>query len=104
VAPGIYHDLLKAWTPRQLVQLAVAQPPLFPPGTQWSYSNANYILLGLIIDPVDHAPAALGEAVPALEVRERDHGAGAHPTARARHDPHESVVGVDGRSDRVNRR
>jgi D-alanyl-D-alanine carboxypeptidase len=26
------------------------QPPLFSPGTDWSYSNTNYLLLALIID------------------------------------------------------
>jgi D-alanyl-D-alanine carboxypeptidase len=30
---------------------AVSQtPPLFPPGTQWSYSNSNYFVLGAIIE------------------------------------------------------
>jgi D-alanyl-D-alanine carboxypeptidase len=41
-------------TPRQLIELAVKQPPLFPPGTKWYYSNTNYLLLGLIIEAVTH--------------------------------------------------
>lgn len=37
-------------TPRELVAIAAAQPPLFEPGTSWSYSNTNYILLGMLIE------------------------------------------------------
>ena len=36
----------------QLVGLAMARPPNFAPGTQWSYSNTNYVLAGLIIKTV----------------------------------------------------
>jgi D-alanyl-D-alanine carboxypeptidase len=42
------------WTPRQLVAIAVSHPPLFAPGTAWSYSNTNYILAGLIVQAVTH--------------------------------------------------
>jgi D-alanyl-D-alanine carboxypeptidase len=42
--------------PIDLVRHAIAQPPLFPPGTGWSYSNTNYILAGMIIAKVDHLP------------------------------------------------
>jgi D-alanyl-D-alanine carboxypeptidase len=35
--------------PRAVVAAAVAQPPLFAPGSHWSYSNTNYIVLGLIV-------------------------------------------------------
>jgi D-alanyl-D-alanine carboxypeptidase len=38
------------WTPQQLVALAAAHRPLFQPGTAWSYSNTNFILLGLIVE------------------------------------------------------
>lgn len=40
----------KHWAPRQLVELATAQPPLFAPGSRHSYSNTGYILLGLIVE------------------------------------------------------
>jgi D-alanyl-D-alanine carboxypeptidase len=39
-------------TSAELVALAVKQPPNFPPGTQWSYSNTNYTLAGMIIEKV----------------------------------------------------
>jgi D-alanyl-D-alanine carboxypeptidase len=35
-----------------LVALAMKHPPLFAPGTSWSYSNTNYILAGMIIKKV----------------------------------------------------
>ncbi|MFG1607826.1 serine hydrolase domain-containing protein [Actinoplanes sp. NPDC049265] len=38
--------------PRQLVAVAMKHPPLFAPGTSWSYSNTNYILAGMIIKKV----------------------------------------------------
>jgi D-alanyl-D-alanine carboxypeptidase len=43
------HGRFRAWTPRELVALIADQPPNFPPGTGWSYSNTGYILAGLII-------------------------------------------------------
>jgi D-alanyl-D-alanine carboxypeptidase len=39
----------RAWRPRELVALVADQPPLFPPGTAWSYSNTGYVLAGLIV-------------------------------------------------------
>ncbi|MEU4794790.1 serine hydrolase domain-containing protein [Streptomyces sp. NPDC023327] len=35
--------------PRELVDLALREPPLFEPGKGWSYSNTGYILAGMII-------------------------------------------------------
>jgi D-alanyl-D-alanine carboxypeptidase len=40
----------RAWRPRELVALVADQPPLFPPGTAWSYSNTGYVLAGLIVE------------------------------------------------------
>jgi D-alanyl-D-alanine carboxypeptidase len=49
--------------PRDLLAAAVGHPPLFPPGARWSYSNTNYIVLGLIAEAVTGLP---------LEVQLRD--------------------------------
>ncbi|MDX9753437.1 MAG: serine hydrolase domain-containing protein, partial [bacterium] len=36
------------WNLEEMVAIAAAQPPLFEPGQGWSYSNTNYVLLGMI--------------------------------------------------------
>lgn len=39
------------WTPRQLVVRAVSHPPVFErPGTRFSYSSTNYLVLELIVE------------------------------------------------------
>src|SRR5215217_4186239 len=43
-------DLGKIWTESELLDLAAAKEPLFSPGADYSYSNTNYTLLGLIIE------------------------------------------------------
>lgn len=45
-------DPERTWMPRELVAVATRHPPLFPPGTDWSYSNTNYVLLGLVVEAV----------------------------------------------------
>jgi D-alanyl-D-alanine carboxypeptidase len=40
----------RVWRPRELVALVADQPPDFPPGTAWKYSNTGYILAGLIVE------------------------------------------------------
>ncbi|MGK5551885.1 serine hydrolase domain-containing protein [Actinomadura kijaniata] len=49
--PLAHHDM------RDLVNLALAHPPTFDPGTgrpgaEWHYSNTNYLLAGMIIEKV----------------------------------------------------
>jgi D-alanyl-D-alanine carboxypeptidase len=39
-------------TPRGILNLIRDDPPLFEPGARWSYSNTNYIYLGLLIEAV----------------------------------------------------
>jgi len=67
----LLHDPLRTWRPSQLVELAVAHPPLFAPGTSWSYSNTNYILLGMIVTKTQRLPRALQMAGPVLAVYRR---------------------------------
>src|SRR4051794_5663922 len=40
------------WTIAEILDLAAAKPPVFAPGTAYSYCNTEYNLLGLIIDRV----------------------------------------------------
>ena len=44
------------WLPRELVAFATSHPQLFPAGTSWSYSNTNYILLGLVLEAATGEP------------------------------------------------
>jgi len=48
--PYLAGDLGHVWTPDQLIDIAVAEGPLFPPGTDVSYSNTNYAVAGKIIE------------------------------------------------------
>jgi D-alanyl-D-alanine carboxypeptidase len=48
----IAHHPAKVWTIDEKLDLAAAQPPVFAPGTSYSYSNTEYNLLGLIIEHV----------------------------------------------------
>ena len=52
------NDPTKAWTPQELLAIAFARPPNFPPGTDYEYSNTNYALLGLIAEKLDGRPLA----------------------------------------------
>jgi D-alanyl-D-alanine carboxypeptidase len=48
----------RVWAPEELVRTATAHPPLFAPGTSWSYSNTNYIVLGLVVESVTQRTVA----------------------------------------------
>ena len=42
--------------PIDALRFAASQPLLFAPGSQWAYSNTNYIALGLVIEKVTGRP------------------------------------------------
>ncbi len=42
----------RTWTPQELLNFTAGEALLFEPGTSWTYSNTNYILLALIIQRV----------------------------------------------------
>jgi D-alanyl-D-alanine carboxypeptidase len=48
----------RALTPEEVLRFIRGVPPLFEPGTGWSYSNMNYIFLGLLIERVTGMPVA----------------------------------------------
>ncbi|MCU1503875.1 MAG: D-Ala-D-Ala carboxypeptidase [Ilumatobacteraceae bacterium] len=46
------------WTPREVLSYIDDQPLLFEPGTQYHYSNTDFIVAGLLVEAVTHAPIA----------------------------------------------
>ncbi|MFG2888159.1 serine hydrolase domain-containing protein [Streptomyces sp. NPDC048248] len=61
VTPGIPSTItgkewvdnrFKTYRPEELVRLALSKPARFEPGTDWSYSNTNYVLARLLIAKV----------------------------------------------------
>jgi D-alanyl-D-alanine carboxypeptidase len=46
----------RTWTPHELLAYGLRHAPLFAPGSSYSYSNTNYILLGLVAEAVTGKP------------------------------------------------
>lgn len=63
-APYLGGDLTLPFDPREGVRIAAEHTPLFAPGTGWSYSNTNYLLLAMIVE------AATGNSI-GSELRHR---------------------------------
>lgn len=53
LAASLDHDPARAWTPAELLAIALRHPPTFPPGQAYEYSNTNYLLLGMIVEKVE---------------------------------------------------
>lgn len=49
-------DPQRSFAPRELLDLAFAQPPAFAPGEDFQYSNTNTVLLGLVVEKVGGQP------------------------------------------------
>ena len=49
------------WSPRSLVRIALTHAPVARPGTEYHYSNTNYLLAGLVVEAVTGHP--LGEVL-----------------------------------------
>jgi D-alanyl-D-alanine carboxypeptidase len=49
---AIFASPGRAWTPQELLAIAFSRPALFAPGTNWYYTDTNYILLGLVVEAV----------------------------------------------------
>ncbi|GGQ67317.1 hypothetical protein GCM10010166_41520 [Couchioplanes caeruleus subsp. azureus] len=50
--------LSRYYEPRELLDLALASTATFAPGTDWAYSNTNYVVLGLLVQKVTGRPVA----------------------------------------------
>ncbi|MDG4791530.1 serine hydrolase [Micromonospora sp. WMMD1102] len=57
---GVVSDPQRVWTDRELLAVAFEHEPNFPPGKDWSYSNTNYTLLGMILEKLT------GKSLPVL--------------------------------------
>jgi len=42
----------RQWTPSELLEIAFKHPLLFPPGSDFDYSNTNTVLLGVVVEKV----------------------------------------------------
>lgn len=51
----------RTYRPRELLDVAFARPPYFPPGQGWHYSNTNYVVAGLLVEELTEKP--YGDAV-----------------------------------------
>ncbi|MFI1400024.1 serine hydrolase domain-containing protein [Streptomyces sp. NPDC020681] len=53
---GFFQHRYDTWTPRQLVAVAMGHRPDFAPGTDWNYSNTNFILAGMVVERATGRP------------------------------------------------
>ena len=92
-SPELLEPLLldpnHSFTPMQVVRAAVRTPPEFDPGHGWAYANANYVLLGLIVEKVTAKP--LGAV---LRERDREPLRLHHTTSRSARAPAVSCMGT----------
>ena len=55
---ALLSDPTRPFTPQELLGYAFRHPNVFAPGTQFQYSNTNYILLGLLVEKLGRMPLA----------------------------------------------
>ena len=53
---AIFADPRRAFTPREVLSYALAEPNQFPPGERFEYCNTNTVLLGLVVQKVTGEP------------------------------------------------
>ncbi|WP_033825187.1 serine hydrolase [Kitasatospora sp. MBT63] len=51
-AESVYADPFRQWTPEELVGISTGADRLYDPGTNWSYSHANFVLLGAALEKI----------------------------------------------------
>ncbi|MFD3523118.1 serine hydrolase domain-containing protein [Streptomyces sp. NPDC058653] len=55
---GWMDNQFRTYLPEELVRMALTEPARFEPGTDWSYSNTNYVLARLLIEKATARPYA----------------------------------------------
>jgi CubicO group peptidase (beta-lactamase class C family) len=53
---AVYEDPFRAWTTEELIAFATDKPLLYKPGTNWSYSHANFVILGEALSAITGKP------------------------------------------------
>jgi len=53
---AVYKDPFRAWTPDELIKMATDEPLLYEPGTNMSYSHANFVILGEALTAITGTP------------------------------------------------
>jgi D-alanyl-D-alanine carboxypeptidase len=56
--PQVLADPTRPWTPEEMIALVATHDPEFAPGTDFSYSNTNFVLLGMIVEDRTEQPIA----------------------------------------------
>src|SRR5919107_6387806 len=51
-----FSDPTRVWAPEEMARIGIKESPLFDPGSEWFYSNTNYVLLGLVLEQVTGKP------------------------------------------------
>ncbi|MET9890281.1 serine hydrolase domain-containing protein [Streptomyces sp. NPDC006465] len=49
-------DPFRQWTAEELVAISTSKPLWYEPGTNWSYSHANFVLLGAALEKITGTP------------------------------------------------
>ena len=50
--PAIFDEPSREWTAEDQVELVADEAPVFEPGERFSYSNTNYVILGVLLEEV----------------------------------------------------
>ncbi|MFC0844119.1 serine hydrolase domain-containing protein [Streptomyces noboritoensis] len=52
----VYANPFRQWTPKELVAISTGKPLWYRPGTNWSYSHANFVILGAALEKITGTP------------------------------------------------
>src|SRR5918994_2469211 len=52
----LFKDPFREWTPDELIEMATDEPLLYEPGTNWSYSHVNFVILGEALTVITGEP------------------------------------------------
>jgi D-alanyl-D-alanine carboxypeptidase len=53
---ALFKDPFRGWTPDELIKIATDEPLLYEPGTNWSYSHVNFVILGEALTAITGTP------------------------------------------------